>query len=175
MKFLTTSRPYDDIQIHFRPLIESSSQLHLRREDEDVHIYKEINIVVRVKVTQFATILNLPSDRIVLWKNAAIGGHVDVVQKSLENGPDVNTQREKFENGADVNGQDAENAPYLAAGGHVQITQQLLVKGVDFNAQSEYYGTPLHAAIEEHIVAVQKLIENGADINASCEDYGTVL
>jgi cobyrinic acid a,c-diamide synthase len=34
LKFIVTSRPYDDIQTHFQPVTESFPHIHLRGEEE---------------------------------------------------------------------------------------------------------------------------------------------
>ncbi|EED23384.1 ankyrin repeat-containing protein, putative [Talaromyces stipitatus ATCC 10500] len=49
LKFLVTSRPYDDIQDLFRPVIDLFPQIHLRGEEENDQIRREINLVVKVK------------------------------------------------------------------------------------------------------------------------------
>lgn len=59
MKFLVTSRPYDDIQDRFRSLIESFPQLYIRGEEQNDQIRKEINLVVQIKVAELTKDLSL--------------------------------------------------------------------------------------------------------------------
>ncbi|KAH8696360.1 putative ankyrin repeat-containing protein [Talaromyces proteolyticus] len=59
LKFLATSRPYDDIQDSFRSVTKSFPQIHLRGEEENDQIHEEINLVVKVKVADLGERLNL--------------------------------------------------------------------------------------------------------------------
>jgi hypothetical protein len=61
-KFLVTSRPYDDIQDRFRPVTECFPQIHLRGEEENDQIHEEINLVLKVKVTELGKDLGLPAN-----------------------------------------------------------------------------------------------------------------
>lgn len=58
-KFLITSRPYNDIQESFHALTKAFPQIHLRGEEENEQIHKEINIVVKMKVAELGHSLNL--------------------------------------------------------------------------------------------------------------------
>ncbi|EED20813.1 conserved hypothetical protein [Talaromyces stipitatus ATCC 10500] len=62
LKFLVTSRPYDDIQDRFRPVTEFFPQIHLRGKEENDQIHEEINLVVKVKVTELGKDLGLCAD-----------------------------------------------------------------------------------------------------------------
>jgi ankyrin repeat protein len=59
LKFLVTSRPYDDIQDNFRSVTKSFPHIHLRGEVENDQIHKEINLVVKVKVADLGERLEL--------------------------------------------------------------------------------------------------------------------
>jgi ankyrin repeat protein len=94
LKFLVTSRPYDDIQDRFEPITRSFPQIHLRGEEENDRIREEINLVVRVKVKELSVSLNLSSakqkelekeltrikHRTYLWLHLA----VDDIRKTLK-------------------------------------------------------------------------------------------
>ncbi|KAJ5216887.1 hypothetical protein N7468_009895 [Penicillium chermesinum] len=54
LKFLVTSRPYDDIQKRFREITDSFPHLHLKGEEENDQIHQEINLVVKVRVRELA-------------------------------------------------------------------------------------------------------------------------
>ncbi|EED14522.1 conserved hypothetical protein [Talaromyces stipitatus ATCC 10500] len=95
LKFLVTSRPYDDIQDRFRPLTERFPQIHLRGEEENDQIHEEINLVVRVKLAELGKDLRLRADtqerlerelcemkhRTYLWLYLAI----DDIRRTLKN------------------------------------------------------------------------------------------
>ncbi|EED22542.1 Pfs, NACHT and Ankyrin domain protein, partial [Talaromyces stipitatus ATCC 10500] len=95
LKFLVTSRPYDDIQDCFRPVTEFFPQVHLRGEEENDQIHEEINLVVKVKVTELGKDLGLRADtqqrlikelremkhRTYLWLYLAI----DDIKRTLKN------------------------------------------------------------------------------------------
>ncbi|KAH8696488.1 Pfs, NACHT and ankyrin domain protein [Talaromyces proteolyticus] len=59
LKFIVTSRPYDDIKDHFRPVTKSFPHIHLRGEEENDQIHKEINLVVKIKVAELDESLDL--------------------------------------------------------------------------------------------------------------------
>ncbi|EED11950.1 ankyrin repeat-containing protein, putative [Talaromyces stipitatus ATCC 10500] len=95
LKFLVTSRPYDDIQDRFRPLTECFPQIHLRGEEENDQIHEEINLVVKVKLTELGKDLGLRANtqerlerelyemkhRTYLWLYLAI----DDIKRTLKN------------------------------------------------------------------------------------------
>ncbi|KAE8553643.1 hypothetical protein EYB25_005025 [Talaromyces marneffei] len=103
LKFLVTSRPYDDIQDRFRPVTECFPQIHLRGEEENDQIHKEINLVVKVKLAELGKDLNLRADtqerlerelcemkhRTYLWLYLAL----DDIKRTLKNSlrPDLET------------------------------------------------------------------------------------
>lgn len=62
LKFLVTSRPYDDIHNNFKSITGLFPHIHLQGERENDHIHQEINLVVKVKVKELAEISNLPAD-----------------------------------------------------------------------------------------------------------------
>ncbi|CAI7594286.1 unnamed protein product [Penicillium pancosmium] len=62
LKFLVTSRPYDHIQDHFRAMTTSFPHLHLKGEEENDQIHKEIDIVVRTRVSELAETARLSPD-----------------------------------------------------------------------------------------------------------------
>lgn len=59
MKFLVTSRPYNDIQDNFRSVTKSFPHIHLRGEEENDQIHEEINLVVKIKVADLGESLKL--------------------------------------------------------------------------------------------------------------------
>jgi hypothetical protein len=63
LKFLVTSRPYDDIQNGFRTITNSLPHLHLKGEEENNQIHQEINAVVRMRVRELSKRVALPQDR----------------------------------------------------------------------------------------------------------------
>jgi ankyrin repeat protein len=97
LKFLVTSRPYDDIQDCFQPVTECFPQIHLRGEEENDQIHEEINLVVRVKLAELGKDLRLPADmqgrlerelcamkhRTYLWLSLAIDDIKRILKNSL--------------------------------------------------------------------------------------------
>jgi ankyrin repeat protein len=59
LKFIVTSRPYDDIQRGFEQIPPSLPAIRLRGEHENDQIHAEINRVIHVRVLQLAGELNL--------------------------------------------------------------------------------------------------------------------
>ena len=94
LKFLVTSRPYDDIQNSFRAITDSFPHLHLKGEEENDQIHKEIDLVVKMRVKELAERAALSQDtqqrleqqllqmehRTYLWLHLAI----DDIQSTLE-------------------------------------------------------------------------------------------
>ncbi|KAJ5267434.1 hypothetical protein N7478_000692 [Penicillium angulare] len=94
LKFLVTSRPYDEIQNRFRAITGSFPRLHLKGEEENDQIHQEINLVVKVRVREFAKAAALSRDteqrlkqqllqmehRTYLWLHLAI----DDIRSTLE-------------------------------------------------------------------------------------------
>ncbi|KAF7585248.1 hypothetical protein BBP40_011595, partial [Aspergillus hancockii] len=62
LKFLVTSRPYDDIQTKFKSITDFFPNIRLQGEQENDQIRKEIDLVVKVKVKDLAEASNLPAD-----------------------------------------------------------------------------------------------------------------
>jgi len=54
LKFIVTSRPYEDIQNHFEDIPSSLPTIRLRGEDENDQIHKEIDSVIQTRVTELA-------------------------------------------------------------------------------------------------------------------------
>ncbi|CAI7621152.1 unnamed protein product, partial [Penicillium pancosmium] len=54
LKYLVTSRPYDDIQNSFRGITDSFPHLHLEGEKENDQIHQEIDLVVKMRVKGLA-------------------------------------------------------------------------------------------------------------------------
>ncbi|KAJ5827865.1 hypothetical protein N7447_004628 [Penicillium robsamsonii] len=54
LKFLVTSRPYDDIQDHFRVITDSFPHIHIKGEEQNDQIHEEIDLVVRIRVRELA-------------------------------------------------------------------------------------------------------------------------
>lgn len=59
LKFLVTSRPYDDIQDDFRAM--TNLYIHLKGEEENDQIHEEINVVVKIKAKEVAESAQLSS------------------------------------------------------------------------------------------------------------------
>jgi ankyrin repeat protein len=59
LKFVVTSRPYDDIQTGFQQIPPSLPAIRLRGEQENDQIHAEINRVIHVRVSQLADELDL--------------------------------------------------------------------------------------------------------------------
>jgi ankyrin repeat protein len=59
LKFLVTSRPYDEIEEDFQPIIESFPQIHLRGEEENDQIHDEISLVVKIRMSELGKQLKL--------------------------------------------------------------------------------------------------------------------
>ncbi|KAL4798066.1 hypothetical protein BDV19DRAFT_386724 [Aspergillus venezuelensis] len=59
LKFLVTSRPYDQIQQRFYRITRHFPHVHLKGEEENDTIHEEINLVVKLRVDELATTLRL--------------------------------------------------------------------------------------------------------------------
>lgn len=95
LKFLVTSRPYDDIQNSFRAITDTFPHIHLKGEKENDQIHQEIDLVVKMRVKELAESAALPQDaeqrleqqllqmehRTYLWLYLAI----DDIQSTLKN------------------------------------------------------------------------------------------
>ncbi|KIX01149.1 uncharacterized protein Z518_08874 [Rhinocladiella mackenziei CBS 650.93] len=62
LKFLVTSRPYDDIQAEFQKTLHDLPTIRLRGEEENDYIRQEIDLVIRMRVGKLATDLKLDDD-----------------------------------------------------------------------------------------------------------------
>lgn len=59
LKFIATSRPYDDIQRGFEEIPASLPAIRLRGEEENDRIRAEIDCVIKIRVLQLANSLQL--------------------------------------------------------------------------------------------------------------------
>lgn len=59
LKFLMTSRPYDDIQVDFQKTLGNLPTIRLRGEEGNDAIHQEIDLVVRLRVAQLVADLKL--------------------------------------------------------------------------------------------------------------------
>ncbi|EXJ77319.1 hypothetical protein A1O3_09545 [Capronia epimyces CBS 606.96] len=62
LKFLVTSRPYDDIQVEFQKMLHDLPTIRLRGEEENDQIHQEIDLVIRMRVGKLATDLKLDNN-----------------------------------------------------------------------------------------------------------------
>ncbi|KAF7183007.1 hypothetical protein CNMCM7691_002751 [Aspergillus felis] len=62
LKFLLTSRPYDEIKNKFQAITDSFPHIHLQGEQENDQIRKEIDLVIKIKVTSLAKTTQLSLD-----------------------------------------------------------------------------------------------------------------
>jgi hypothetical protein len=97
LKFLLTSRPYDDIQAEFRKRLDDLPTIRLRGEEENDHIHEEIDMVIRIQVAQLALDLQLDGQtkerleerllkmehRTYLWLHLAIEDIYEIYRNSL--------------------------------------------------------------------------------------------
>ncbi|KAB8238262.1 uncharacterized protein BDW43DRAFT_321300 [Aspergillus alliaceus] len=97
LKFLVTSRPYDDIQNSFKSITDLVPHIHLQGEQENNQIHQEIDLVVKVKVKELIETSGLPADvaqriqdqllqmqhRMYLWLYLAIDDIRTTFQNSL--------------------------------------------------------------------------------------------
>lgn len=100
LKFLVTSRPYDVIQNGFRATTESFPHVHLKGEEENDQIHREIDLVVKMRVKELGERLSLSRDteqrlerleqqllqkehRTYLWLHLAIEDIRDTLENSL--------------------------------------------------------------------------------------------
>jgi hypothetical protein len=97
LKFLVTSRPYDNIASRFAPIKSSFPEIRLRGEDENVAIQKEINQVIKFRIKGLAEWRNLGDtkrqrleqqlmdmqNRTYLWLQLVFGSIEETFQNSL--------------------------------------------------------------------------------------------
>ncbi|KAG2027693.1 hypothetical protein GB937_000133 [Aspergillus fischeri] len=62
LKFLITSRPYDEVEDRFKPVTDFFPYIHLKGEEENYQIREEVNLVVRIRVKELAETALLSSD-----------------------------------------------------------------------------------------------------------------
>jgi ankyrin repeat protein len=62
LKFLITSRPYDEIKDSFKAITNFFPHIHLKGEEENDQIHEEINLVIRIRVKELAETALLSSD-----------------------------------------------------------------------------------------------------------------
>ncbi|KAJ5987698.1 hypothetical protein N7481_002908 [Penicillium waksmanii] len=94
LRFLVTSRPYDDIQNSFRAITDTFPHLHIEGEKQNDQIHQEIDLVVKIRVKELAGRVKLSRDteqrleqqllqmehRTYLWLHLAM----DDIQSTLE-------------------------------------------------------------------------------------------
>lgn len=97
LKFLVTSRPYDLIQDHFRAITDSFPHIHIKGEQQNDQIHKEIDLVVRIRVRELAETVPLSPElhhrieqqllqmehRTYLWLHLAIDDIRTTFKRSL--------------------------------------------------------------------------------------------
>ncbi|KAH8702324.1 hypothetical protein BGW36DRAFT_424603 [Talaromyces proteolyticus] len=62
LKFLVTSRPYEEIQQVFQLVTKSFPQIHLRGEAENNQIHNEISLVAKIRVAELSEMFNLKAE-----------------------------------------------------------------------------------------------------------------
>ncbi|KAK5246076.1 hypothetical protein LTS03_010103 [Exophiala xenobiotica] len=62
LKFLVTSRPYNDIRAEFQETVNNLPTIRLRGEEENEQIHREIDLVFRMRVGELTRDLPLDSD-----------------------------------------------------------------------------------------------------------------
>jgi hypothetical protein len=62
LKFLVTSRPYDDIQAEFQKTLDNLPTIRLRGEEENDQIHQEIDLVIQMRVAKMAKDLGLETE-----------------------------------------------------------------------------------------------------------------
>ncbi|KAK7224159.1 hypothetical protein V2G26_012162 [Clonostachys chloroleuca] len=60
LRYLLTSRPYEQIVTEFRPLLDQSPSIHIPGEDESEAISTEVNLVILHQVDQLSKLKKLP-------------------------------------------------------------------------------------------------------------------
>ncbi len=97
LKFFVTSRPYDDIQLEFQKSLDDLPTIRLRGEEEKNQIHQEIDLVIRMRVSQLVadckldnqtekrleTILLSMEHRTYLWLYLAIESIRETYRTSL--------------------------------------------------------------------------------------------
>jgi hypothetical protein len=97
LKFLVTSRPYDDIRDRFQQIPDHLPTIRLRGEEENDQIHQEIDLVIRKRVAEMAKVLELDGQikdeleeklltmehRTYLWLYLALEGICETYKDSL--------------------------------------------------------------------------------------------
>jgi hypothetical protein len=97
LKFLITSRPYNDIRDSFQRALSTLPVIHLRGEDENDQIHQEIDLVIRLRVPEIVDVLEISPEtkdrleskllamehRTYLWLYLAIEGIRSIYRDSL--------------------------------------------------------------------------------------------
>jgi ankyrin repeat protein len=92
--------------------------------------------------------------------DAAIEGHVGIVELLLDHGAEINAKT------------DDGNTPLHVALPHPAVVRLLLERRADVNAVNGRDRTPLHEAAQEgHLQAAKLLLDNGADVDVK-DDLG---
>ena len=97
LRFLVTSRPYDDIRVEFQKTLDFLPAIRLRGKEENNQINQEINLVIRKRVEKLAEDLQLDSQtknqlevkllemehRTYLWLYLAIGSIYETFRDAI--------------------------------------------------------------------------------------------
>ncbi|KAL9074309.1 MAG: hypothetical protein Q9157_004431 [Trypethelium eluteriae] len=97
LRFLVTSRPYDDIRTEFQKTLDDLPIIRLRGEEENDRIHQEIDLVIQKRVEELAKNLRLDSQtknklsdkllemqhRTYLWLHLAIEGIYETFRDSI--------------------------------------------------------------------------------------------
>ena len=99
-------------------------------------------------------------------KSAVEGGHLDAVERLLQEKADVNYVADQYH---------VTTLQAAAGGGHLEVVERLLQANADINATTVLGRTALQAAARGgHLNVVKRLLQANADINTN-SNYGTAL
>ena len=73
LKFVVTSRPYDDIETQFRGTLSSIPILRIRGEDDNEQISREIDVVIRIRVASLVTSEQLNPEQTLRIEQTLLG------------------------------------------------------------------------------------------------------
>ncbi|KAJ6437383.1 feruloyl esterase B [Purpureocillium lavendulum] len=173
MKFLVTSRPYDEFEISFARF-PTTGYVRLDGNDKAEHIRREIDLVIDFKTTVIAHGFSQENrlkiaDRLKSKENrfaTYLGLKVVVDDILCEADTDINAATLSY-------GSALTTAMAL---GHIDIFQTLLDKGADVNIFGSINGSALLATARRgHMDIMEKLLEMGANDSDQKHNYGTIL